>query len=142
MNSYEPPWCTRQYLCRSGRLKTWCSRTQDRHTCNCPPRSHTCRYKDGRCSECTRQYLRRCAHPPAGGIPVCSNTGTSHKCWHTPDCTGWPGTHSHLHSSCHRQISGNLKYTSIHRTPGCSRRSGHTADPSSANTRLHPHTSS
>lgn len=46
-------------------------------------------------------------------------------------------TLTHLRSSCHRWISGNLRCTSTRRSPGCSRRSGHTGGPGSASTRLH-----
>lgn len=46
-------------------------------------------------------------------------------------------TQTHLHSSCHHQISGNQWYMSIHRSLGCSRRSGHKDGLDSANTRLH-----
>lgn len=46
-------------------------------------------------------------------------------------------TLTHLRSSCHRWISGNLRCTSIRRSLGCSRRSGHTGGPGSASTRLH-----
>lgn len=46
-------------------------------------------------------------------------------------------TKTHLHSSCHQQISGNQRCTSIHKSPGCSHRSGHTDGQGSANTRLY-----
>lgn len=46
-------------------------------------------------------------------------------------------TKTHLHSSCHQQISGNQKCTSIHRSLGCSHRSGHKDGQGSANTRSH-----
>lgn len=46
-------------------------------------------------------------------------------------------TLTHLHSSCHRRISGSQRYTSIHRSPGCSHRSGHTVGLGSASTHLH-----
>lgn len=46
-------------------------------------------------------------------------------------------THTHLHSSCHRRISGSQRYMSIHRSLGCSHRSEHTDDLGSANTRSH-----
>lgn len=46
-------------------------------------------------------------------------------------------TLTHLRSSCHHWISGNLRCTSTRRSPGCSRRSGHTGGPGSASTRLH-----
>lgn len=46
-------------------------------------------------------------------------------------------THTHLHSSCHHQISGNQRYKSTHRSLGCSHRSGHTDGRGSSNTRLY-----
>lgn len=45
--------------------------------------------------------------------------------------------HTHLHSSCHCRISGSQRYTSIHRSLGCSHRSGHTVGLGSASTHLH-----